>query len=173
MMGVGVPSKVTLNYPGITLLQLVSALQVKSQKRVLANSLPLQMFGIGADKLTANVRHFDPKTAIAVLISSYEPSRKETFRLAREINTALLDLSKLLRRRCFLIEDLELDELFAEFTLLEDRLSALTVSTYEQSVEKPFVLPSPRKIVSLFNKFEKVGMADISNKNRRALRKSK
>jgi len=173
MTGLGSPPIVMLKFPGVTLLGLVSALQLKAQKRVLANSLPLQMFGIGADKLTANVRHFDPKTAIAVLIASYEPARKETFKQAREINTALLNLSKVLRRRCFFIEDLELDELYGQFILLENKLSALTVSTYEQSVEKPFVVPSPRKIVSLYNKFEKVGISDFSNKNRRFLKRNK
>lgn len=65
------------------MLELAMALHAKGQKLVLANSLPLQMFGIGAEKLTSNVRHFDPKTAIAVLTAAYEPHRKSTFANAR------------------------------------------------------------------------------------------
>lgn len=142
-----------ISYPGIVVLQMVSRLLPKIDKIILKNALPLQMFGIGSDKLTGTVRHTDPKTCIAVLSTVYEPIRKDIFKDARSLKTDLLSFEKDLRKNAFLYTVSDLNNLMGIYFELQDRLHNIRPFVYLQDVEKPFIQPSPRKIVKLWNSF--------------------
>jgi len=142
-----------LKYPGLALLSMADRLKKKLQKILLANSLPLQMFGIGRDEYTAKARHIDPKTAIAVLQNVYEPKRKSVFADCRILNRELHDFTVLLQTRAFMIENHELDELMLQFMQLDDRVNNLMPKVYEQAVTQPFKAPNPMDIVRIRNRF--------------------
>jgi hypothetical protein len=77
----------------------------KVSKSILKNGLPLQMFGIGGskmgEKLVASVRHKDPKTAIAILQSVYEPQRLKVFNESKSLMREIHDFRKRLIKDAF------------------------------------------------------------------------
>lgn len=96
-------------YPIIEILVLAGRLLEKVSKSILKNGLPLQMFGIGktkkAEKLTSLVRHKDPKTAIAILQSVYEPRRIAVFNESKALMREIHDFRKRLIKDAFCTHD--------------------------------------------------------------------
>jgi hypothetical protein len=160
-------SKKPLVYPGVNLFILVDRLKKKLQKILLANSLPLQMYGIGKDEYTAKARHADPKTAIAVLQNVYEPKRLSVFAECRRLNKELHNFTELLKHRAFMIEEDELDVLFNKYFEIDYQVNNLNPKVYEQEVITPFRMPNPKDILCLRHNFVPVIRNDYDKKKKK------
>lgn len=143
---------------GIELIKMFYVLHTKSQKTVAWNALPNRLMGISGghkatEGLVERVRKKDPNTFRAVHATVYEPVRKKTFEEAKVVMRAITEQRTQLMRRVFLADMREMEEFWKEYLRLEEQLFQLRWDTSRQRVDKPFVMPSARSVVKLYNKF--------------------
>lgn len=143
-------------YPVIEILLMAGKLLEKVSKSVLKNGLPLQMFGIGGskmgEKLVASVRHKDPKTAIAILQSVYEPQRLKVFNESKSLLREIHEFRKRLIKDAFTDHSPSIEAYWEEYLALETRLHNMRPWVYLQKPDKPFVPSSPIQMVKLWNR---------------------
>lgn len=150
------------DYPLITVLQKLFRLKQLVIKRILNNSLYLNYYGTGNDSLTKKARYTDPKTTIALLSTVYDPVQKAAF---EDLKLMLRQIDQVLRNllpQAFYM-DLEtssieegskdIDMVWKLFIDFEARYNNTKDRVYEQKKLSPFVPPSPKAIVKLWNTF--------------------
>lgn len=142
---------------GINILVQVDLLRVKLVKLVNANNAPLKMSLYdgteSTERLTQDVRRVDALSFKTLMILCFEPSRKEVFFKAVDLLIKAKNLEVNLCKRFSTTDDQELNEFWIEFINLEKSFHSLYGSdVYIQAVSKPFVEPSPKQIVQLFNR---------------------
>lgn len=87
------------------MLQMVEKLVNKISLIMGNNTQRYQLYGIGGsprgEKLTSQIRHTDPGTALAVLKGVYEPARQKIISDSRDILTDLLSLRRRMIKDAF------------------------------------------------------------------------
>lgn len=152
-----------LKYVGIPLLQAVNRLRLKTIKIVDGNNMAYKMSNISSSSdtndLTEMAKITDPQTFRVLCDVFFEPIRKEVFFKAVALLIEIHKFEKELTREVFYITmtsdipERDLNKLFGKYLAFSDRLYLLKPDVYEQMVDKPFVTPSPKSIVKLWNSF--------------------
>jgi hypothetical protein len=116
-----------------------------------------KMSGIGgtetSEKLTQDVRRVDAQSFKAIMHFCFEPARKDLFFKAITLLIKTKNFEVEICKRFSTTDVNELNEFWIKFVDLEKEFYSLYGSdVYTQSVSKPFVEPSARQVVKLFNK---------------------
>jgi len=144
---------------GINVLICIDKLRTKAIQVVNSNNMSYKMSGIGGDNaketMTQEVRSIDPQTFRVLMDLTLEPARKEIFFKAVDILVRIKDLQLQLHKEIFFLSETEVMYYWEQYIKLEEDLNAIFGGdVYLQKVEKPFVEPSPRQIVSLWNRLQ-------------------
>lgn len=142
---------------GINILVLIDKLRVKIVTLVNSNNMNYKMSGIGgtetSERLTQDVRRVDAQSFKAIMHFCFEPTRKKLFFDAIALLIRVKNFEVEVCKRFSTTDVDELNEFWIRFIEFEKEFYSLYGSdVYIQSVSKPFVEPSPRSVVKLYNK---------------------
>lgn len=155
---------------GINILVCIDKLRTKIIHVVDSNNMNYKMSGIGGDgpseTKTQEVREVDPQTFRVLMDLVLEPARKDLFFKAVTVLIAVKDLQLEIQKRIFFLSESECEYYWEQYLKYEKEFHAMFGGdVYLQKVEKPFVEPSPRQIVSLWNRLQRPPSAYTSKKS--------
>jgi len=141
---------------GLNILILIDKLRTKITKLQPVFNSVFRMSGVGGgpliEELTRKVRDGDPNSFDLLMNMVIEPQRHETHSSSLRILRKVTDLQNRISQVVFNSTDLEINQFWIEYVDLENEFNQISnESAFTQAVSKPFVEPSPRNIVKLYN----------------------
>lgn len=145
-----------MSWVGINILVMYDRFRLKALQVMAENVMPFQFRGTGGDTpreiLLSGWRQRDPMTYEVLMSLTLEPSRKKLFSEVLDVLDEVRKLQLELHSRVFFMSEEELTYYWDKYVSLEKRFNSVySGRVYLQAVEKPFVEPSPRQVVQLWN----------------------
>jgi len=102
---------------------------------------------------TLAMKRMDKNTVLAIHNTIYEKLRRENYVKAYRLQQRLIRYKEIIEKRCFFVNELEINQIFDDFKNMEAEFFNLNTNVYQQQVTVNERIPSPRRIVAMFNRF--------------------